>query len=189
MPFQAWIPPRSDNRCRPQPARFNGAMPFQAWIRPWIVWVVDVMWVLQWGHALSGMDTAPDGEQKEGLGYASMGPCPFRHGYFRLRSASVFACTASMGPCPFRHGYTASHDRREPDRRSFNGAMPFQAWIRGYATHADAMQAVASMGPCPFRHGYVRRLQDHALILVDASMGPCPFRHGYLPHGRRNSRG
>ena len=38
--------------------RFNGAMPFQAWIRA----VIDDLLqrdptMLQWGHALSGMDT------------------------------------------------------------------------------------------------------------------------------------
>ena len=37
--------------------------------------------VLQWGHALSGMDIGEDGRQRCHRCHASMGPCPFRHGY------------------------------------------------------------------------------------------------------------
>ena len=112
-------------------ARFNGAMPFQAWIRvsqPAVVEYVE----------------------------ASMGPCPFRHGYNILCIQCQHDIAASMGPCPFRHGYTAyalydlyillllqwghalsGMDIRRMCRKScsaigsFNGAMPFQAWISG----------------------------------------------------------
>ena len=82
MPFQAWI-------CNQQaPARhlddcFNGAMPFQAWIYG--------------GHS---------SEQNRQVD-ASMGPCPFRHGYVRLFGTNQWFYTC------------------------FNGAMPFQAWISG----------------------------------------------------------
>ena len=61
--------------------RFNGAMPFQAWIHA--------------RNIESWRMTFP----------ASMGPCPFRHGYY---------------PWPARQ--VSVHD-------CFNGAMPFQAWI------------------------------------------------------------
>ena len=36
---------------------------------------------LQWGHALSGMDIPVDRYEIDELIKASMGPCPFRHGY------------------------------------------------------------------------------------------------------------
>ena len=36
---------------------------------------------------------------------ASMGPCPFRHGYLRDTRIPIDSKRASMGPCPFRHGY------------------------------------------------------------------------------------
>ena len=42
---------------------------------------VHVDLLLQWGHALSGMDIRPQLFARESLWPASMGPCPFRHGY------------------------------------------------------------------------------------------------------------
>ena len=36
----------------------------------------------------------------------------------------------------------------------FNGAMPFQAWIRDVLCNVSR-RVPASMGPCPFRHGYL----------------------------------
>ena len=80
MPFQAWIywtdgistrirsasmgpclfrhgyDPQIPGRYTP-PDRFNGAMPFQAWIQPIIGSMIFQTVSLQWGHALSGMDT------------------------------------------------------------------------------------------------------------------------------------
>ena len=64
-----------------------------------------VTYTLQWGHALSGMDTKTVLAMIEQLDIASMGPCPFRHGYSNSRRRSCADNTASMGPCPFRHGY------------------------------------------------------------------------------------
>ena len=55
MPFQAWIFLRI-GRLATEAGRFNGAMPFQAWICGGMAVVKTVMMVLQWGHALSGMD-------------------------------------------------------------------------------------------------------------------------------------
>ena len=56
MPFQAWIQNTcADPRC--VTARFNGAMPFQAWIHCSGIGRRSQLVELQWGHALSGMDT------------------------------------------------------------------------------------------------------------------------------------
>ena len=57
MPFQAWIP-RIDFPPRPQHLCFNGAMPFQAWIPGLDLTSATGVSGLQWGHALSGMDTS-----------------------------------------------------------------------------------------------------------------------------------
>ena len=130
MPFQAWIHCLA-LRCSNTSARFNGAMPFQAWIHvgPRARRVCKV-W-LQWGHALSGMDTFRSVQQ-----YSHHPP-------------------ASMGPCPFRHGYSAAAPPAAIGRMGFNGAMPFQAWIPETFRIAANNLAAASMGPCPFRHGYL----------------------------------
>ena len=56
MPFQAWIPYGSPCLFSASGC-FNGAMPFQAWI-PWFTdQIPRFRFPLQWGHALSGMDT------------------------------------------------------------------------------------------------------------------------------------
>ena len=60
---------------------FNGAMPFQAWILRYQVYCPYEWTVLQWGHALSGMDTCAGSDAIPDPEPASMGPCPFRHGY------------------------------------------------------------------------------------------------------------
>ena len=83
-----------------------------------------------------------------------MGPCPFRHGYNDSDYTFPSLSCASMGPCPFRHGYVFGIANGSEittmlqwghalsgmdmgwlawsvlgDQMSFNGAMPFQAWI------------------------------------------------------------
>ena len=184
--------------------RFNGAMPFQAWIYGNIQYTTNAPYLLQWGHALSGMDISEYGEIIEIDLDASMGPCPFRHGYGVHTDPENPPAVASMGPCPFRHGYQAREDQRMRMHVCFNGAMPFQAWIYRWRTSSILTQAEASMGPCPFRHGYAylashqgrgeRRFNGampfqawispvfagHAFSPAGASMGPCPFRHGYI---------
>ena len=132
---------------------FNGAMPFQAWI-PWSTQSVfrhtdTLQWghalsgmdtptgcrertidtELQWGHALSGMDTSGYDLQSGNEIYASMGPCPFRHGYSLIFRQPKLPDCASMGPCPFRHGYQGGTYNNAFYLACFNGAMPFQAWI------------------------------------------------------------
>ena len=155
---------------------FNGAMPFQAWIHPpgstRVRAVEQLQWGhalsgmdtkraakhdprkrrLQWGHALSGMDTGALGVESDFGQHASMGPCPFRHGYYTSAVDRHTKHIASMGPCPFRHGYKCHRsgtsrcstlqwghalsgmdtNATAPGRAAaarFNGAMPFQAWI------------------------------------------------------------
>ena len=106
-----------------------GPCPFRHGYRR-IIPAVDFQLVkLQWGHALSGMDTANEMNCTMLLALASMGPCPFRHGYWykpmkldeikalqwghalsgmdtsRISVRYAGPATASMGPCPFRHGY------------------------------------------------------------------------------------
>ena len=56
MPFQAWILHTVVKKCLPLDG-FNGAMPFQAWILYGLVIAPPQGYRLQWGHALSGMDT------------------------------------------------------------------------------------------------------------------------------------
>ena len=50
----------ADDAVRPVPCRrgFNGAMPFQAWIQRTVLTRREQIGLLQWGHALSGMDTS-----------------------------------------------------------------------------------------------------------------------------------
>ena len=86
---------------------FNGAMPFQAWIWSALLALSDPAPGLQWGHALSGMDIPPAGcvfSFPLGLqwGHALSG-MDIRQREERLRHPTM----ASMGPCPFRHGYNA----------------------------------------------------------------------------------
>ena len=80
-------------------------MPFQAWIYDALSVIRLATGELQWGHALSGMDMLVVSESSEAGRRASMGPCPFRHGY-----TALFFSPATVRDC-------------------FNGAMPFQAWI------------------------------------------------------------
>ena len=105
MPFQAWILEQVRSSWKVD-ARFNGAMPFQAWIPACECLSLPIRAIqLQWGHALSGMDT------RTGLAVCNCHKC------------------ASMGPCPFRHGYAADAAHSVVPFCCFNGAMPFQAWI------------------------------------------------------------
>ena len=180
MPFQAWIPRSKSHRPMSQRRCFNGAMPFQAWIHGTYATVRQMMAELQWGHALSGMDTVnpsnccgyafvasmgpcpfrhgyPQYEDNFHRGYvASMGPCPFRHGYVFCPAALSETFRASMGPCPFRHGYLHLCLRCPAIMSSFNGAMPFQAWIRHPTTRRTACNVKLQWG--------------HALSGMDTSM-------------------
>ena len=109
---------------------------------------------LQWGHALAGMDIRVlPGYIAGGVG-ASMGPCPFRHGYTAICRDARRLGVASMGPCPFRHGYVKRMDAAD-------GPDVLLQW--GHA--------LSGMDTC---HIAIR-----LLLLFRASMGPCPFRHGY----------
>ena len=109
---------------------------------------------------------------------------------------------ASMGPCLFRHGYATQQFYLAVPQRSFNGAMPFQAWILGTCI-ASVCSENGFNGAMPFqawiwvsKKAYTapyRTLQwGHAFSGMDicgsrrysrrnsiASMGPCLFRHGY----------
>ena len=128
MPFQAWIrgrkapsvrgihqlqwghalsgmdTPTLKIGARIRDVCFNGAMPFQAWILGQGEVESNPVAELQWGHALSGMDTrlylvTPARLVKLQWGHALSG-----------------MDTTSRSPCQTSH-------------QSFNGAMPFQAWI------------------------------------------------------------
>ena len=178
-------------------------MPFQAWIRGDFNARKTLEGQLQWGHALSGMDTPGHNHEKESYREASMGPCPFRHGYsINFSSSCRIASTlqwghalsgmdtnphcprthragiASMGPCPFRHGYLISYAPPIPECTGFNGAMPFQAWI--HPTLARGRNPEISL-----QWGHALSGMDTPSLHLNlffhqiASMGPCPFRHGY----------
>ena len=86
--------------------RFNGAMPFQAWIYASWGEPRTISGKLQWGHALSGMDTRskiPFGKLRPKLqwGHALSG----MDTKWKCRQCDRRGRLASMGPCPFRHGY------------------------------------------------------------------------------------
>ena len=130
---------------------FNGAMPFQAWIRRSLKRDDRVVEKLQWGHALSGMDTTKAAWHLHSTCWASMGPCPFRHGYgFVWVNRDGNIEFASMGPCPFRHGYPVAHCSGFFQLHCFNGAMPFQAWIH-YAGGGNVKQPESFNGAMPFQ--------------------------------------
>ena len=166
MPFQAWILGcgsrlKRRNRC------FNGAMPFQAWIRGGVFAICRLsigfngaMPFQAWIRQIC-CHTAADQAS------ASMGPCPFRHGYSHRRR-----CSASGKVLQWGHALSGM-DTTQPCRPGWRSIL------------------LASMGPCPFRHGYLDPLR-HLITVTLASMGPCPFRHGYLAisifTGERNRR-
>ena len=155
MPFQAWICTCGVGRMRTyrqlqwghalsgmdigewqetgssEETGFNGAMPFQAWISGYSFKLLKSDNRLQWGHALSGMDTFAKGV-----------------------SGSSMDSTLQWG-----HALSGMDTRGRPMHHNahhrFNGAMPFQAWIRKRRDLPASGRTIASMGPCPFRHGYL----------------------------------
>ena len=140
---------------------------------------------------------------------ASMGPCPFRHGYDSPREALGQTVSASMGPCLFRHGYgeilTApnmvtyllqwGHALSDMDITVHHNEVCNKCRLQwGHALsgmdtrergRAVRRGLVASMGPCLFRHGY-NKIPNKRHTAADASMGPCPFRHGYMADTAQN---
>ena len=88
---------------------------------------------LQWGHALSGMDTFQNGYRLHVGPMASMGPCPFRHGYYRDRSDYSPYGICFNGAMPFQAWIRQFVSPVLIVSRGFNGAMPFQAWILDHA--------------------------------------------------------
>ena len=73
--------------------------------------------------------------------------------FFQASFFTLVIVVASMGPCPFRHGYIETAISTAWTTVRFNGAMPFQAWIYAAVLSAVQLSSSASMGPCPFRHG------------------------------------
>ncbi len=128
MPFQAWIPTRKSQLrpviCGLQWGHALSGMDMMIGWNPY----PDVD-MLQWGHALSGMDTPGLSVPSSRLdtlqwGHALSG-MDISHGPLVLPPR----IRASMGPCPFRHGYHAHSHFCSSTHYRFNGAMPFQAWI------------------------------------------------------------
>ena len=78
MPFQAWIRLRGTQGHAGISGCFNGAMPFQAWILSYFEPGYGVPALLQWGHALSGMDTDTLERMRWGGGYSFNGAMPFQ---------------------------------------------------------------------------------------------------------------
>ena len=110
--------------------------------------------MLQWGHALSGMDIWSEFGCWLQFGQASMGPCPFRHGYptqlvigsvtfqllqwgHALSGMDIFSSSnAETASVPLQWGHALSGmdilclaNYHSNYHQRFNGAMPFQAWI------------------------------------------------------------
>ena len=107
-------------------------MPFQAWIH--LLTPRGVSWYeeLQWGHALSGMDTVA----RAGKGGRLKAELQWGHALSGMDTMDtqcllIVFRNASMGPCPFRHGYVCVLvNAHTTHQHRFNGAMPFQAWIQ-----------------------------------------------------------
>ena len=162
---------------------------------------MDNQIMLQWGHALSGMDTLVGLRGDLWHSRASMGPCPFRHGYFRMATGYTSDLWLQWGHALSGMDTGPAWYLTRPAIR-FNGAMPFQAWIqRGTAGSGRSQQCFN--GAMPFQawircdsKGFYRlgacfngAMPFQAWIHVNcpfaargdqhASMGPCPFRHGY----------
>ena len=104
-----------------------------------------------------------------------------------------------MGPCPFRHGYAVRRQRHQPDCKRFNGAMPFQAWIRRQRRTA-AVAVMRFNGAMPFQAWILacekaqgqqrRRLQwGHALSGMDTvvcdeiRLSQCALQWGHALSG------
>ena len=173
MPFQAWIL-RQGVQLGCGQWRFNGAMPFQAWIPAFKRTPAATSPSLQWGHALSGMDTGFYFSFRGSMYKASMGPCPFRHGYLSeilhctygnsgfngampfqawiqfLPTGQPHSISGFNGAMPFQAWIPVEYDRYLVQNAGFNGAMPFQAWIRNTAT-AGSATAAGFNGAMPFQ--------------------------------------
>ena len=133
---------------------FNGAMPFQAWIPVDALLLASIRKLLQWGHALSGMDTGTSLLSQQRNAWLQWGHALSGMDTVQVAGRDVRANIASMGPCPFRHGYFCNYKYTSPtvcvlqwghalsgmdtarvssssidSAACFNGAMPFQAWI------------------------------------------------------------
>jgi len=85
--------------------------------------------VLQWGHALSSVETRLVPERHDRLGHASMGPRSFKRGNAPLTARCV------------QGGW------------GFNGATLFQAWKLGWRVFRYSPKMLASMGPRSFKRG------------------------------------
>ena len=71
--------------------RFNGAMPFQAWILPRFSDTILSVDLLQWGHALSGMDTLVRQDNLASCPKRFNGAMPFQAWIHVIRYAFVEA--------------------------------------------------------------------------------------------------
>ena len=109
MPFQAWIHHSRTRWKGSKTSGFNGAMPFQAWIQYLIPTEMIEMFALQWGHALSGMDTRHFGLKNAILVSLQWGHALSGMDTHQFCFDERFNMPASMGPCPFRHGYGRDH--------------------------------------------------------------------------------
>ena len=150
MPFQAWILPLCAP-VLPLVVRFNGAMPFQAWIlRGYIVKQCKTL-VLQWGHALSGMDTTVAGRN----GTSGETSLQWGHALSGMDTVPQYGLNAAILELQWGHalsGMDMCHSHANPENQSscFNGAMPFQAWIRRRNVRA-ARSCVCFNGAMPFQ--------------------------------------
>ena len=132
---------------------FNGATAFRRWKLGHPVDAPCVVFVLQWGHRLSAMETPSRPPAMRQRVSCFNGATAFRR--WKPQAALVLhpEVPASMGPPPFGDG-----------NERVNVHVPRQ----------DA----ASMGTPPFGDGNFKRSRDAPASLVGASMGPPPFGDG-----------
>ena len=130
MPFQAWIRLFGRGYEAHHP-RFNGAMPFQAWIRRLPSKLTNTTLSLQWGHALSGMDTHLVDMDVQRLGKAlQWGHALSGMDTFKEIPDSFIIAKLQWGHALSGMDTATRKTHATSGTTCFNGAMPFQAWIR-----------------------------------------------------------
>ena len=83
--------------------------------------------------------------------------------------------TASMGLCPFRHGYNSEINPARTAHRCFNGAMPFQAWICPTSTR-PSIGTRRFNGAMPFQAWISERIAPHEERRNYSFNGAMPFQ-------------
>ena len=142
-----------DTRQREQPSTpqesFNGAMPFQAWIHADMEMSSKAIKALQWGHALSGMDTRIAASAKALVFLLQWG-----HALSGMDTLDTPRDLSGQTQLQWGHALSGMDTLTVDDATTkilcFNGAMPFQAWIQ-FQVHWASWNAYGFNGAMPFQ--------------------------------------